>query len=87
MIDTHQSRSTQERVSTHAAQTDSYGFFNLITGPQLLEVTESLLPAHRERLSPPAETLSIFVAQALAADRSCQQAVDAAAAVDEPSGL
>jgi len=34
------------------------------------------LPAHRERLFPPTETLSMFMAQALSADRSCQKAVN-----------
>jgi len=35
-----------------------------------------LLPAHRERLFPPTETLSMFVAQALSEDGSCQKAVN-----------
>jgi hypothetical protein len=52
--------------------------FNLLTGPQLLERVEAVLPEHRERLYPPTETLSMFVAQVLSADGSCQQAVDAA---------
>lgn len=51
----------------------------MLTGPELLEEVESLLPDHRERLFPPTETLSMFLAQALSADRSCQQAVDDAA--------
>lgn len=54
----------QKRVRHHAANRDCCEFFNLLTGPQLLEPVESLLPAHRERLFPPAETLSIFLAQA-----------------------
>jgi hypothetical protein len=52
--------------------------FNLLTGPQLLERVEAALSKHRERLYPPTETLSMFVAQVLSADGSCQQAVDAA---------
>jgi len=36
------------------------------------------LPAHRERLFTPTETLSIFPAQVLSADGSCRQAVDEA---------
>lgn len=44
--------------------------------PELLKRVESLLPAHRERLFPPTETLSMFLAQAMNADRSCQQAVN-----------
>jgi hypothetical protein len=54
----------QRRVRHQAANTDSYAFFNLLTGPRLLEQVESLLPEHRERLFPPTETLSMFLAQA-----------------------
>jgi len=69
----------QKRVSTHAAISDSYAFFNLLTGPECLDQVESLLLEHRERLFPPTETLSMFLAQAMSADRSCQKAVDDAA--------
>ncbi len=69
----------QQRIHHHVANSDSYAFFNLLTGPQFLGQVESLLPEHRERLFPPTETLSMFVAQALSADRSCQNAVDDAA--------
>ena len=69
----------QQRVRHHAANTDSYAMFNLLTGPQLLDRVEALLPAHRERHFPPTETLSMFLAQSLSADRSCQQAVNDAA--------
>ena len=67
------------RVLSRARSTDAYGFFNLLTGPQLLADVEELLPEHRERLYPPTETLSMYMAQALSADGSCQQAVDDAA--------
>jgi hypothetical protein len=69
----------QSRVRRRAAQSDAYAFFNLLTGPELLDRVESLLPAHRERLFPPTETLSMFLSQALSADRSCQRAVNEAA--------
>ncbi len=69
----------QRRVLSRADDTDAYGFFNLLTGPELLEDMQGLLPAHRERLFPPTETLSMFMAQALSADGSCKQAVDDAA--------
>jgi hypothetical protein len=36
-------------MKTRVANADAYGFFNLLTGPQLLDDVESLLPAHRER--------------------------------------
>jgi hypothetical protein len=67
------------RVQRHARNSDAYSFFNLLTGPELFEKVESLLPKRRERLFPLTETLSIFLAQSLSADRSCQKAVDEAA--------
>ena len=69
----------QKRISSHAKICDSYEFFNLLTGPEFLDQVENLLPEHRERLFPPTETLSMFLAQAMSADRSCQKAVDDAA--------
>jgi len=51
----------------------------LLTGPELLSTIEELLPEHRERLFPPTETLSMFLAQALSQDRSCQKAINDAA--------
>lgn len=56
---------------------DAYAFFDLLTGESMLDEVEAHLPAHRERLLPPTETLAMFLAQALSADRSCQQAVNA----------
>jgi hypothetical protein len=50
--------------------------FNLLTGPQVLDRVEALLPEHRERLFPPTETLSMFLAQTLSADGSCRQVVN-----------
>ena len=67
------------RIRQRASHCDSYTFFNALTAPHWLDQVESLLPAHRERLFPPTETLSMFLSQALSADRSCQQAVDESA--------
>ncbi len=69
----------QKRVSSHAENSDSYTFFNVLTAPEFLDQMDSSLPEHRERLFPPTETLSMFLAQAMSADRSCQSAVDDAA--------
>jgi hypothetical protein len=77
----------QRRVRRQAHNSDAYLFFNLLTSPELLGEVESLLPEHRERLFPPTETLSMFLAQALSADRSCQQAVNEAAVKRLASGL
>jgi hypothetical protein len=77
----------QQRVLDHAGNANSLAFFNLLTGPQLLDRVEGLLPDHRERLFPPTETLSMFLAQALSADGSCRQAVDDAAVKRLIAGL
>lgn len=72
-------RHQQKRLRHRASNCDSYTFFNLLTDPRLLDQVESLLPEHRERLFPPTETLSMFLAQAMNSDRSCQRAVNDAA--------
>ncbi|EPK5023507.1 TPA: IS4 family transposase [Pseudomonas aeruginosa] len=77
----------QQRARRHASSADAYAFFNLLTGPELLDRVELLLPAHRERLFPPTETLSMFMAQALSADRSCQRAVNDLAVKQVHGGL
>ncbi len=66
----------QQRVGRYAGSADSYTMFNLLTGPQLFDQLESVLPQHRERLFSPTETLSLFLAQALSADGSCRQVVN-----------
>lgn len=77
----------QQNIRHHANQSDAYAFFNLLTAPQLFNKLESLLPEHRERLFPPTETLSMFLSQALSADRSCQRAVNEAAVKRLVGGL
>jgi len=67
------------RIRQRLSRCDSYTFFNALTAPHWLDQVESLLPAHRERLFPPTETLSMFLNQALSADRSCQAAVNESA--------
>ena len=84
----HNARTQQQhRVRDHACNSDAYGFFNLLTSDEMLGQVEALLPEHRERLFPPTETLSMFLAQALSADRSCQKAVDEAAVKRLVAGL
>lgn len=81
-------RAQQQRlVRSQVHTSDAYAFFNLLTGPALLDQVESVLPPHRERRFPPTETLSMFLAQALSADRSCQKAVDEAAIKRLSAGL
>lgn len=69
-------RLQQHQVGTRGRSVQAYDFFNLLTGPQLLDQVEQQLPAHRERVYAPIETLSLFMTQALSADGSCQAAVD-----------
>ena len=85
---THTSNKHQYgRVKAYRQNTNSYDFFNLLTSDALLDKVEELLPAHRERLYPPTETLSMFLAQALSADRSCQSIVNQAAVQRIGGGL
>ena len=76
-----------KRVSRHVCEIEAVDFFNLLTGPALLEMTDSYLPEHRERLYPPTVTLSMFMMQALNEDSSCQKAVAGWAAQRTAEGL
>ena len=69
----------QSRLRAYQENCDSHRYFNLLTSDALLDTVEELLPRHRERLYPPTETLSMFLAQTLSADRSCQNIVNQAA--------
>jgi len=70
----------QQQMKQAVATSDSYTFFNLLTSPEMLSKVEELLPeTRRERQFPPTETLSMFLAQAMNEDRSCQKAVNEAA--------
>lgn len=87
MHPTQSKRYQQQRLQHHQGRGDSYRFFNLLTSDALLDKVEELLPEHRERLYPPTETLSMFLAQAMSADRSCQHAVNQAAVQRLAGGL
>lgn len=77
----------QRRIRHHVHHSNAHTFFNLLTRPEVLGEVESLLPPHRARLFPPTETLSMFLAQALNADRSCQKAVNDTAVTRVARGL
>ena len=62
-----------------AVNADCDNIFNILTSPDLIDQIEELLPEHRARLFPPTETLSMFIAQILSQDRSCQNIVNQAA--------
>lgn len=77
----------QRGVTKHIGALDALGFFNLLTGPQLLSTVEELQPGFRERTYPPTETLSMFLSQAMDADRSCQNIVNRMAVQRVAHGL
>ena len=81
------SSTSQCRVAKYAENVDAHRFFNLLTGPELLEVVEATLPEHRERHYPPTMTLSMFLGQAMSADSSCQNAVIESAVSRQAMGL
>lgn len=86
----HSSRSAasrQCRIQCHAGVSDAIRFFNVLTVPEVFDVLESSVPAYRERRYPPPETLSMFMAQALKPDRSCQGIVNDAAVQRLRQGL
>lgn len=80
-------RIAQQRIRRHVHNRDVPAFFNLLTGYELLGEVESLVPPHRARLFPPTETLSMFLAQALSADRSCQKVINDTAVTCVAIGL
>ncbi len=75
-VTTNRSKNQQKNVADHVRATDGYGFFNLLTGPELLDFVEAQLPEHRERVFTPTVTLALFMAQALSMDGSCQSTVN-----------
>lgn len=70
------SRPQRHRIRQRSRAIHAYDFFNVLTNPELLDVVDQQLPAHRERLFPPTTTLSLFMAQTLNADASCQATID-----------
>jgi len=88
MHDKHGANRLQQRqLERFTDDIHSYEFFNELTSPGLLDILEDGLPAHRERLFPPATTLSIFMAQSLSPDASCQAAVNRHAIERTANGL
>jgi hypothetical protein len=83
----HKLGNLQRRIKERAEQVDSTSFFDLLTSPQLFSAVEKLLPEHRERKYPPTEALSMFLSQALSADRSCQNIVNTIAVQRSMNGL
>jgi hypothetical protein len=70
------SRPQRHRIRQRSRAVHAYDFFNRLTDDDLLEVVDQHLPVHRERLFPPTTALSMFMAQTLNADSSCQATID-----------
>ena len=64
------------RIEVQVQWVQAVDFFNVLTGPQLLEKAEALLAEHRERRYLRMVTLAVLLKQALEEDRSCQKAVN-----------
>lgn len=83
----HKLANLQRRIKVRSEQVDTFSFFNLLTSPELFSIVEELQPEYRERKYPPTETLSMFLSQAMSADRSCQNIVNATAVQRSICGL
>jgi hypothetical protein len=66
-----QTQQQTKKIRRRSRELEGVDFFNMLTGPELLESTEAHLPEHRERLYPPTIALSMFMRQALEEDGSC----------------
>ena len=66
----------QQRIKHYVANRNPISFFNQLTSIELNDIIKLTMPAFRERLYPPIETLSMFLSQALNSDRSCQNIVN-----------
>lgn len=75
------------RIQQRRRVTHSYELFNVLTHPGLLDVVDSHLPPHRERLLPPTTTLSLFMAQTLSPDASCKATINRHAVERMAQGL
>lgn len=83
----HPRAQQQRRLRQHIHRSHAETFFNLLTCPELLGEVESLVPPHRKGVFSPTETLSMFLAQAISADRSCQNVVNDTAVKRMTRGL
>lgn len=77
----------QRSIKRRYQSTSALQLFNALSSVQLLDTSEAQWPRHRQRLYPPAVTLSMFMRQVLQADGSCQEAVNHWAALRAAAGL
>lgn len=70
-------KNQQKHIADYVGKSDRNVLCNLLTGdPECLDAVEAHLPAYRERLYTPTVTLSLFMAQVLSSDGSCQNTVN-----------
>lgn len=81
------SQCKQHRIKKLAQSCNFSTFFGLLTTNALQPTLDRLLPKFRDRHYSPTETLSLFIAQALNSDRSCQKAVNDLALQKAAQGL
>ena len=77
----------QARIKKHRQAFNAGEFVNALNSPQLLSVIENQPFPYGERQFLPDETLAMFLSQAMSADRSCQNAVNARAIQRMTEGL
>lgn len=80
MHPTQASRQHQQlRIQKHRSATDLNSFHSILSSDLLADEISTLTPEYRDRVYPPTKVLSMFLTQAMSADRSCQNIVNQAA--------
>ena len=80
MHPTQTSRQHQQfRIQKYQSDTGLNGFHSILTSDDLMDEISALSPEYRDRIYPPTNVLSMFLTQAMNADRSCQNIVNQAA--------
>ena len=67
--------SQQKKIQNHAKNTNATDFLKLLSCDELSSTIEKNIPQYRENIYTPMQTLSMFLAQTLNEDRSCNKAV------------
>ncbi len=80
MHPTQTSRQHQQlRIQKKQSDTGINGFHHILSSDLLADEISTLTPEYRDRIYPPTKVLSMFLTQAMNADRSCQNIVYQAA--------
>ena len=66
----------QTKIKNHAKNITVIDFLELLSNDELRSIVEDNIPKYREQIYTPTQTLSMFLAQALNDDRSCNKAVN-----------